>query len=57
MAGNASGAMNEVLAGTTTNDKDVPPKASASMRLNSESVSDEIDESKLQCGKHDEQRV
>jgi hypothetical protein len=43
--GNASPAMNEVLRGTTTNKIFVFQQTRASMRPNSESVSNEIDES------------
>jgi hypothetical protein len=39
--------MNETLTGTTTKDKYVAVKALASMRVNSESLSNEIDESGL----------
>jgi hypothetical protein len=49
--------MNEVLLGTTTKDRLVSQKAPASMRVNSESVSNEIDESDVQYEKHDEQRI
>jgi hypothetical protein len=49
--------MNETFPGTTTKDRHVAAKASASMRVNSESVSNEIDESDLQCEKHDKQRI
>jgi hypothetical protein len=55
--GNASPAMNEVLRGTTTKDRFVSRQARASMRINSESVSNEIDESELQHEKHSEQRI
>jgi hypothetical protein len=54
---NALPAMNETLTGRTPKDKDVAAKAQASMRVNSESVSNEIDECELQCEKHDEQRI
>jgi hypothetical protein len=43
--GNASSAMNEELPWITTNDKSVAQQALASMRVNSESISNEIDES------------
>jgi hypothetical protein len=49
--------MNDVLSGTTTKDRFVHWQALASMRVNSESVSNEIDESDLQYEKHDEQRI
>jgi hypothetical protein len=52
--GNASPAVNKIFAGTTTKDICVAANASASMRVNSESVSNEIDESELQDEKHDE---
>jgi hypothetical protein len=55
--GNASPAMNEVLRGTTTEDIYVSAKARASMRANSESVSNEINESDLQSKNHSEQRI
>jgi hypothetical protein len=48
MAGNALRALNEAFAGATPDDKDVPWKASASMHVNSDSTSNEIDESELQ---------
>jgi hypothetical protein len=38
-------------------DRAVCLQAAASMRVNSESVSNEIDESELQDEKHDEQRI
>jgi hypothetical protein len=50
-------AMNEVLSGTTTEYGCVPAKAPALMRVNSEVVSNEIDESDLQHENHDEQRI
>jgi hypothetical protein len=49
--------MNEVPPGTTTDDKDVILKAPASMCVNSESVSNEIDETDWQFEKHPEQRI
>jgi hypothetical protein len=49
--------MNETPTGTTTKDRHVAAKALASIRVNSESVSNEIDESDLQGEKHDEQRI
>jgi hypothetical protein len=49
--------MNEVLSGTTTRSRGVPPKVPASMRVNSESASNEINESELQDEKHNEQRI
>jgi hypothetical protein len=55
--GNASLAMNVGLSGTTIKDKFVSQQASASMRANSEFVSNEIDESDLQYEKHHEQRI
>jgi hypothetical protein len=55
--GNASPAMNEVLSGTKTVNKDVELKAPASIPANSESLLNEIDDSDLQCEKHDEQRI
>jgi hypothetical protein len=55
--GNASPAMNDVLPGTTTKCRRVPMKAPDSMRANSESRSNEIDESEKQYEKHDEQRI
>jgi hypothetical protein len=54
---NALLAMNEVLPGTTTRDRFVFKQTLASMRANSESVSNEIDESDVQYEKHDEQRI
>jgi hypothetical protein len=55
--GNASPAMNKIFAGTTTKDICVAANASASMRVNSDSVSNEIDESDLQDEKQYEQRI
>jgi hypothetical protein len=55
--GNAAPAMNKVLPGTTTKGRLVSQQARVSMRVNSESVSNEIDESDLQDEKHDEQRI
>jgi hypothetical protein len=49
--------MNEVLPGTSTKYRSVPAKAPVSIRVNSDSVSNEIDESNLQNEKHDEQRI
>jgi hypothetical protein len=49
--------MNETLPGTTTKDRSVALQARASMRANSESVSNEIDESELEYEKHSEQRI
>jgi hypothetical protein len=54
--GKASPAMNEVFR-TTTKDKHVSPKALASIRVNSESVSNEINGSDRQYEKHDEQKI
>jgi hypothetical protein len=55
--GNASPAMNEVRPGTTIKDRFVRQQASASMPVNSEFVSNEIDESDPQHKKHSEQRI
>jgi hypothetical protein len=55
--GNASAARNDVLLGTITKDRFVSEQAPASIRINSESVSNEIDESDLQYEKRDEQRI
>jgi hypothetical protein len=49
--------MNEVLPGTTTKDRFVFQQTLASMSVNSESVSNEIDESDWQYEKHDEERT
>jgi hypothetical protein len=49
--------MNETVTGTKTKDRDVAVNARASMRVNSEFVSNEIDESDLQFEKHDEPRI
>jgi hypothetical protein len=49
--------MNEVRAGTINLYRGVSTKAAASTRINSESISNEIDESDLQYEKHDEQRI
>jgi hypothetical protein len=51
--GNASPAMNEILTGTTTKERFVVRQAAASIRINSESLSNEIDDSRL----HSEQRI
>jgi hypothetical protein len=55
--GKASLAMNEVFRGTTTKYRCVPAKASAEIQVNSESVSNEINESDMQYEKYDEQRI
>jgi uncharacterized protein (UPF0147 family) len=57
LAGNTSPATKDAFSGTITEDKDVPENARASICTNSESVSNEIDESDLQCEKHDKQRI
>jgi hypothetical protein len=49
--------MNETLSGITTKDRHVAVKAAASMRVNSESVSNDIDESDSQNEKHSEPRI
>jgi hypothetical protein len=49
--------MHEVLLGTTTSDIFVATRASASMRVSSDSVSNEIDERDSQYEKHAEQRI
>jgi hypothetical protein len=49
--------MNKTFAGTTTKDTRVAANASASMCVNSESVSNKIYESDLQYEKYDEQRI
>jgi DNA-dependent RNA polymerase auxiliary subunit epsilon len=49
--------MNETPTGTTTKDRHAAAKALASMRVNSEFVSNEIDDSKLQYERHSEQRI
>jgi hypothetical protein len=54
---NASPAMNEVSAGTRTKDRCVASQAPDSIRTNSESVSNEIDESEWQFEKQCEQRI
>jgi hypothetical protein len=55
--GNASLAMNDVLQGTTTKDRFVCRYAPASIRINSESLLNETDESDAQYERHDEQRI
>jgi hypothetical protein len=55
--GNASPAMNEALPGTITKNGFVSQQARHSIRVNSESLSNEIDESDLQYAKHDEPRI
>jgi hypothetical protein len=57
LAGNPPPAINDIFSGTTTDDKNVAVKTSASMHANSDSVSNEIDESDLQDEKHPEQRI
>jgi hypothetical protein len=57
LVGNAFPAINDAFSGTITDDNDVIVKASASMRINSESVSNEIDESDVQLKKHLQQRI
>jgi hypothetical protein len=54
---NASPAMNDVLPGTISKDRFVASQALASMRANSEFVSNEIDESGRQYEKDDKQRI
>jgi hypothetical protein len=54
--GNPSPAVNNALSGTTKKDRAVALQAGASMRINSDSVSNEIDKSDWQDEKHDEQR-
>jgi hypothetical protein len=54
---NISLAMSDILPGRTTKDRLVPAQASVLMRVNSESVSNKIDESDLQQEKHSEQRT
>jgi hypothetical protein len=49
--------MNETLLGTTTKNRRSFMKAPAWMRVNSESVLNEIDKSDWQFEKHDEQRI
>jgi hypothetical protein len=49
--------MNKTLTGTTAKDRRVSAKALASMRVNSEFASNEIDESEWQDEKHSEQRT
>jgi hypothetical protein len=55
--GSASPAMNDVLPGMIAKDRFVFKQALASIRVNSDSVSNEINESDLQHEKHDEQRI
>jgi hypothetical protein len=49
--------MNEILAGRTTKERFVSQQTQASMCVNSESVSNEIDENELQYEKHSEQMI
>jgi hypothetical protein len=49
--------MNETVIGTKPKDRHVAVNARASMLLNSESISYEIDESDLQDEKHNEQWI
>jgi hypothetical protein len=55
--GKASPAMNEVLPGTTTKYRCDPGKSADRICLNSQSVSNEIDESDLQYEKHKNQSI
>jgi hypothetical protein len=57
LGGNALPTTDEVFSPTTTGDRHVKEKASASIRGNFDSVSNEIDESDLQNKKHSEQRI
>jgi hypothetical protein len=57
LAGNALPTVNKTLTGTTTMYRDVVAKAPASMCVNSEYVSNEIDEGDPQNGKYSEQRI
>jgi hypothetical protein len=57
LAQNASPAINSASSETTTDNKDVISKASASMRANFDWVSNEINESNLQVENHAEQRT
>jgi hypothetical protein len=56
-AENAFPAMNETLTGTRTKPRHTAVKAPSWMLVNSDFVSNEIDESELQDEKHDEQRI
>jgi hypothetical protein len=49
--------MNEVLPGTTNKERFVPQQALASIRVNSEFASNEIDESEFQYEKQCEERI
>jgi hypothetical protein len=49
--------MNNVSPGITTDNKDVKEKAPSPIRANSDFVSNEINESDLQCEKQDKQRI
>jgi hypothetical protein len=51
LRGNAQPATNEVFCGTKTDDRDVEQKASTSIRANSDSLSNDIDESNWQYEK------
>jgi hypothetical protein len=55
--GKLSPAMNDALPGTTTKNRYVAAKAPVSIRVNSESVSNEIDESDSQYEKQSEQMI
>jgi hypothetical protein len=57
LGGKALPAINSAFPGAKTDDKNVILKASASMRTNLDSVSNEIDERELQFEKHSEQRI
>jgi hypothetical protein len=57
LGGNTPPTTNEIFSRTTTDDRHVQEKASASIHGNSDSVSNEIDEIDLQFEKHSEQRI
>jgi hypothetical protein len=49
--------MKDAFSGTTTDDNDVPLKAQAPIRTNSDSASNETDESERQNETHEKQRT
>jgi hypothetical protein len=57
LRGNVPPVTNEVFCGTRTDDKDVEQKRSTSIRANSDSVSNDMDESNSQYEKQYKQRI
>jgi hypothetical protein len=57
LRGNAPPVTNEVFCGTRTDDKNVEQKASTSIRANSDSLPNDIDESELQFDKQRAEKI